>query len=203
MSVLTKEFFYQEGSRLTGVWLESQPAVTGSGNLAGFYFIDIPSDQHVELEATFLGPFLPFKVGGIYGNNPDGSQWIVFALVGPYYEGLYGNFGGGQLDNFLESLDRALSFNAEAEDSADRVYRHEDLIELYTNAGIDAASVDWPTNDLVNGLLAEMCGASLQEIAFGYPRKCAYPGVDHDCQLNVFLDIFASWQKRLLQGGGG
>ena len=202
MSVLTKEFFYQEGSRLTGVWLESQPAVKGSGNLAGFYFIDIPSDQHVELEATFLGPFLPFKVGGMYGNNPDGSQWIVFALVGPYYEGPFGDIDEGVLENFLESLDRALSFNAEAEASADRVYRHEELIELYTNAGIDAASVDWPTNDLVNGLLAEMCGASLQQIASGYKQKCAFPGVEHECESNVFLDIFASWQRRLRQGGG-
>ena len=201
MSVLAETFFHQEGSRITGVWSESLPALTGSGNMAGFYFIDIPSDQHVELESTFIGAFLPFNVGGIYGNNPDGGQWIVFALVGPFYESFYSDIGSRPLDNFLESLDRALSFNAKAEDRADRVYRHEDLIEHYTSQGIDAASVDWPTYELVNGLLAEMCGASLQQIVSGYKQKCAFPGVDHDCRLNVFLDVFADWEQKLLQGG--
>ena len=202
MSVLIEAFFHQEGSRQTGVWSQSHPATKGSENLAGFYFISIPSDQHVELESNFLGAYLPFKVGGIYGNNPDGSQWIIFALVAPFYGELYGNQDRITSEMFLESLDRALSFNARANACADRLYRHKDLVDLYANQGIDVASLDWPTHDLVNGLLAEMCGAPLQQIASGYKQKCAYPHIEHDCKLNVFLDVFSRWQRRLLEGVG-
>ena len=66
--------------------------------------------------------------------------------------------------SFLKSLDRALSFNIDAEDRYNRLHKYEDLIELYTNQGIDALSLDYPMSDLINGLLFGMRGVPLQQI---------------------------------------
>lgn len=64
MSALTQAFYFQEGARRTGIWSKSEPAITGTGNLAAFYYIDIPADQDVAVESSFLSAFLPFYVGG-------------------------------------------------------------------------------------------------------------------------------------------
>ena len=197
VSVLAESFPFQEGARKTGIWSESNPAVSGTENLVGFYFIQIPSDQDVELEAYFLSPFLPFEVGGLYGNSPDGSQWIIFAMVGPSYKEFDGLMAESPLSNFQESLDRALSFNLEAHALADRLFSHEELMGVYTERVKNASLADWPTSDLALGLIAEICDVPLEQIVAGYSRNCAYPDADHECQSNVFLDVFASWQSRI------
>ena len=196
MSALTQAFYFQEGARRTGIWSKFEPAITGTGNLAAFYYIDIPADQDVEVESSFLSAFLPFYVGGFYGNNPDGSQWIVIALVGPFHQDYDFVFANSSLDTLLNSLDRALSFNSEAEARADQIYKHEDLIGIYTEQGIDGAALDWPTSDLAFGLLAETCGVPLEQIVAGYAGKCAYPDTEHICESSVFLDVFATWQRK-------
>jgi hypothetical protein len=79
----------------------------------------------------------------------------------------------------------------------DAVATRLDLLRAYDeDALVSSRARGWLTSELVYGLLAQMCGASLHDLASGYVKKCAFPEEDHDCKEDVFLDVFARWSAR-------
>lgn len=59
---------------------------------------------------------------------------------------------------------------------------------------MDPAHIDdWTVPDLLMGLLAECCYVPLPDIVAGRITQCAFPDVDHNCEHDVFTDVFARW----------
>ena len=96
------------------------------------------------------------------------------------------------LGKFLNSVDIPHSFDLGTKDRADRFYKHEDLIGLDTEKGIDVAVLDWPTSDLVFGLVAEICRVPLDQI------YAAMRGSVRILILNTFVNqVFFSISSRI------
>jgi len=77
------------------------------------------------------------------------------------------------------------------------------LIQAYWERGVEPDAVsDWPVAALLGGLLAECCNVLLTDIVDGYPTKCAFPGVEHACEADVFKDVFARWAARQIPPPG-
>lgn len=47
--------------------------------------------------------------------------------------------------------------------------------------------------DPMLGLLAECCYVSLQQIVTGRITQCAFRDIEHECQHDVFSDVFSMW----------
>lgn len=78
--------------------------------------------------------------------------------------------------------------------AASTAWTRGDLIDMYEQAGVEAAEVaDWPAADLLQGLLAECCYVDLEQIVAGRLTQCAFPDQDHQCEHDVFRDVFALW----------
>jgi len=99
----------------------------------------------------------------------------------------------------VDSIERALRFNYGAEATDFATYTPDFLLRYYRQAGVDDNVVaSWTVTELMWGLLAECCNVSLADLAAGYEAGCAFPDHYHECQGDVFRDVFALWTTRAL-----
>ncbi len=194
MAYLFSAIGFPEGSRLTHVWNNTWADGQQGVEVASGYLVNLPADQHGELEADFLASHLPFHVGGVGGRYPNGDCWFFVMCKVPAQ---MSSLAFAQEDPFWvlrDSLDRALAYNPHATVGATMEWTAQELREVYAAAGSGAAA--WPIADLLRGLLAECCNVPLGDIAAGYPL-CAFPHKKHTCQNEVFNDAFVAWQLKL------
>ena len=193
-------FYFEPGSRMTGIWhagtdLDTQVELVATASLVRF-----GKDQHDQLEADFLGSHLPFHFGGFHGVGPDGQPWAMMLQIAPApLADLVGS--DSPFWPLSDGLDRALHFNWEAELLDDRGFTRSDLVDIYLGRGIGPSEIaDWTVPDLMLGLLAECCYVPLERIVVGRITQCAFPDTAHECQHDVFTDVFAMWGSGQLRG---
>ncbi len=201
MGYLFDTFAFESGSRMTGVW-KAKPLEREGELFALASLVELGRDQHDVLESDFLGAHMPFHFGGFHGVGPDGHPWAVMLQVAPASAGLLG------VDPYwpmLDGLDRAWHYNREATVLVNDFLSRPGLLRVYARAGVAASAVkEWDVGDLMLGLLAECCGVTLHQIALGRVSQCAFPDLDHECEHDVFDDVFARWGSGhlLLEGDG-
>ena len=200
MGYFFNTFYFEPGSRMTGIWQAAVDLDTDTELVATASLVRFGRDQHDQLEADFMGSHLPFHFGGFHGVGPDGHPWAMMLQVAPSAAAdLVGS--DSVYWPMSDGLERALHYNWEAELLSDRGLRRWDLVDIYAERGIDPTSVeDWTVPELMLGLLAECCYLPLGQIVTGRTVQCAFPDIDHECQRDVFSDVFARWGAGELRG---
>jgi len=179
---------------MTGVW--TVPDRYGHIDCLGYgQLVRLGPGQDGAVEADFLAAHLPFAAGSIHGVGPDGEPWVYLIQVMPR--------DGAKLvatDNpywpMVDALERSLRFNFGAQTVAwaDQGWTREDLVEIYEHAGVPRdRTASWSMSELIKGLMAECCYVPLAQVADGYSSRCAFPNRDHECQSDVFADVFMLW----------
>lgn len=197
MGFLFEVLDFPDGSRMTDLWNNTWAEPATGEEIASGHFIHLGDDQHVDVETDFLSSHLPFNVAGFGGVFPDGKPWMFVMQKAP--ADLATRLRGEDDPHSLlrGSLDRAMSFNPDALVAEELSWRHDDLVKVYEEEGIPAASIaGWSAADLLRGLLAQCCNAELAAVVAGYP-ECAYPESTHACEADVFSDVFAGWVSGL------
>lgn len=201
MALLFNVIEFPDLSRMTGVWTNSTHDADAGDEVTLAQLIVFPPDQDPVVESDFLCSHLPFHVGGFHGVFPDGQGWMVVLQKAPASASTGLMAASEPHWALVDGIDRALRFNYGAE-AQDWFAAPPDLLLTYYNSvGADRDIVsNWTATELLWGLLAECCNASLVDVVGGYARGCAFPDRQHDCQSDVFRDVFALWTTRALSG---
>lgn len=212
------------GSRMTGV-MTSRERVSSASDVVLVTGIDLGPEQDPAVEWDAIGSHLPHLIGGFQGRYPDGSGWIVVIQKSPERlvpdVTIGGRHGEGSDDNvettgelaMVDSLLRALWFNHNASltgadsggprivhdgfaEGGDYLWTLDDLRAGYAVRGVGLDEIaKWSVLQLVHGLLAEGCGVPLAQVVEGLEAGCAFPDTEHECEHDVFRDVFAAWQQ--------
>lgn len=193
MSVLFSSFSYEPGSRMTGIFTTGGRLDTETDLLVWATKVQLGANQDGSVEADFLQAHLPFCFGGFHGVGPDGDPWTVMLQVAPAPAARLVN----AIDPYwpmADGLDRALAWNLEAAIEEAYGWDRSALVAAYEHQGVDPVAVaEWSVPDLMQGLLAECCNVALDQVVAGRLTQCAFPDLDHDCEHDVFRDVFAMW----------
>lgn len=197
MGYLFNALPFEEGSRMTGIW------DAGVNWEAGDLCVCITKvvlgrGQDGVVESGFLGAHLPYHFGGFHGVGPDGSPWTVMVQVAP--AGAAERVGAASpFWPMIDGLDRALRLNPEAWIEASIEIDDSQLLGMYDLQSVaPELLVDWTVGESIRGLLAECCNVPLEQIAAGRLTQCAFPDRPHECQHDVFSDVFALWATMAL-----
>lgn len=186
-------FWFEPGSRMTGIWDAAPELPDGAEVVATASLVRLGPDQHDVLEADFLSSHLPFQLGGFHGVGPDGQPWALILQVAPAKLAvLVGS--DNEYWPLVDGLNRALEHNPEASLISDRGFTRQDVVDIYEEQGVDDVEVwFWSLPELLLGLLAECCYVNLPKIVAGMVGECAFPELVHDCQHDGFADVFSMW----------
>jgi hypothetical protein len=192
-------FWFDPGSRLTGVWLWPWHGDADDDDLVALVSqVYLGEGQDGALEADFLCSHLPWAFGGIHGVGPEGDPWLIVIQVVP----AAASEVAGRDDSWWpveDGLERALPHNPEATSGAQQILTRQLLAGVYAGAHVDPEDIaDWTTTELITSLLAECAYVSLREIVAGKITGCAFPDAPHECEHDVFRDVFAAWARGLL-----
>lgn len=195
MAFLGGAFDFPDGARLTGVTDPSRDVGTLPGGLITAHLVRVPDDQHSVTEERFTLAHLPLGLVGFHGIDPDGSEWfVVFQAAEPTAAREVCGEHADVVVLLDASLRRALRENPRATLREEFALTADDLRDVYAANGVSRDHVAaWTTGDLVRGLVAELCGATLASVAQGYAAGCAFPSRRHDCSGDVFSDVFGQW----------
>lgn len=186
-------------SRMTGIWTNSTLDADAGDEVTLAQLIVFPPDQDPVVESDFLCSHIPFHVGGFHGVFPNGQGWAVILQKAPAAASC--ELIGASESHWVlvDAIDRALRFNYGAEAQDWFAAPRDLLLTIYHSAGADRDVVEgWSVTELLWGLLAECCNVPLADIVDGYAKECAFPDREHDCQGDVFRDVFALWTTRAL-----
>jgi hypothetical protein len=199
MGYLYDELRFAPGSRLTGVWTLPDRYEADTSCLAYGQLVRLGSGQDPEVESDFLSAHLPFAVGGLHGVGPDGEPWTYLLQAMPADAARLVDTANDYWP-MVDAVERALRFNYSAGRTwVDQGWTRDGLVAIYRADGIDEEElVDWSVVELLKGLLAECCYVPLRWLVEGRARGCAFPDIEHDCQLDVFSDAFALWTTGVL-----
>lgn len=182
---------------MTYVWRMKRDHDGCDDHVVTVHFITLGEDQDGDLEGTLLTRFLPFHTGGFSGVDPRGRPWLVIVQHGPVDESSLLVQGEGPYWTLRNFMERAVAFNPEARVWVELCLTRADLLGAYSDDALTRKTAKgWKTSELIYGLLAQMCGISLHDLATGYSKGCAFPGEKHDCQVDVFLDVYERWSAR-------
>ena len=94
----------------------------------------------------------------------------------------------------FDGMKRALRFNAEAAVMLERGWTSDELLQVYAGQGVDPAHVDdWTVPDLLSwACFASVATCPCPRHRRGKVIQCAFPDVNHDCEHDVFTDVFAA-----------
>ena len=196
MTYFYDRFEFEPGSRLTGIWSwpwRRDPAVD---LVALVSHVRLGPGQDGSLESDFLSSHLSWAFGGFHGVGPDGDPWLVVVQVAPKSaaDELVGS--ANPWWPLTDGIERALRLNPGAGLIDTEGLTVDDLRGVYAGAGITADQIDdWPAGDLLAGLLAECANVDLAAVVSGRVTGCAFPGEFHDCEHDVFRDVFAGWAQ--------
>lgn len=196
-------FFFDDDDscRMTGIWRWPWRGDEGAEGLRLLATrVTLGSQQDGAVESSVLCSHLEWAFGGFHGVDGDGDPWLVLLQLAPESaRALVGSTDPCWV--MADGLERSLGFNAEAEtwDETRGIGRDRlGLVSEYENAGIDHGRIaEWPTPDLVEGLLAACTLVPLEQVVEGYEVGCCFPDEDHDCQGDVFSDAFAAWSEHV------
>ncbi len=193
MAHLFDTFWFEPGSRMTGMFTARAGAETDADVVVLATQVQLGRDQDGSVECDFLQSLLPFSCGGFHGVGPDRDPWAVLLQIAPATAAsLVG--ADDPAWPMVDAMDRALRFNPEAQVQDEARWTRSDLLDIYEQAGVEPAAVaEWPTADLLHGLLAECCYVELEQVVAGRLTQCAFPDLDHECEHDVFRDVFAMW----------
>jgi hypothetical protein len=193
------EFWFEPGSRLTGVWQWRWPGADDADDLLVLFSkVSLGEGQDGALESDFLSSHVPWTFGGIHGVGPDGAPWVILVQIAPASASDLVS-SSNPWWSLVDSLDRAVEFNAEAEVRTHLGLSRTDLMRVYLEAGVPVESLgDWSVPDLALGLLAECTYVPLRQIVAGAVTGCSLPDIDHECQHDPFRDAFAGWMAGLI-----
>jgi hypothetical protein len=199
MALLFNSVEFPAMSRMTGIWTNSTHDPDAGDDVTLAQLIVLPADQDPVVESDFLCSHLPFQVGGFHGMFPDGQGWMVVLQKAPASASLIQMAASDPHLALVDSIERALRFNYGAEAADFATYTPDILLRYYRQTGVDDDVVaNWTVTELMWGLLAECCNVPLADLAAGYEAGCAFPDRDHECQGDVFRDVFALWTTRAL-----
>ncbi len=196
MTYLYDRVDFEPGSRLTGIWTWPWRGDPGADLVTLVSHVRLGPGQDGSLECDFLSSHLPWAFGGFHGVGPDGDPWLVMVQVAP-------RSAAGELVGsanpwwpLTDGIERALRLNPDAGLIDTEGLTVDDLRGVYDGAGIPADQIDdWPAGDLLAGLLAECANVHLAAVVSGRMTGCAFPGELHDCEHDVFRDVFAGWAQ--------
>ena len=199
MTFLYENFWLESGSRLTGTWLWPwRGSEEGQDLVVLISKVTLGINQDGSMECDFLSSHVPWAFGGIHGVGPSGDPWLMLAQIAPASLSLVVN-SENDWWAMVDGLIRALTYNNEAEVSQDVGLTKADLHDAYKDSGISVDRIaDWSVTELVSGPLAEATNMALTQIVDGRTRQCAFPDTTHECQHDVFRDVFAGWTTGLI-----
>ncbi|OIQ79588.1 hypothetical protein GALL_386640 [mine drainage metagenome] len=171
MSYFADALPFEPGTRMTNVWRMKRENDTFDDHVVTVHLIILGEDQDGDLEGTFLTRFLPFHTGGFSGVDPRGRPWLVVVQHGSIDESSLLVEGEDPYWALRNAMERAVAYNPEARVWVELCLIRKDLLGAYRE-DLQAASKakGWLTSELIWGLLAEMCGVSLHDVAAGYAK---------------------------------
>lgn len=195
MAYLFEQFWFEDQSRVTGVWVWPNPIGANTEAVVIAHLIDLGEGQDGVVESDFLSSHLPFAAGGLHGIGPDGSPWVLMFQIAPVSAAAAVS-SQNAFWPLVDGMDRALHYNVEAQIRQTWGWTRDGLLQVYSENGIDPSLLDhWTVIDLTKGLTAEACNVGLTDIVEGKQSGCAFAGIEHDCQGDVFNDVFARWMS--------
>lgn len=198
MTHFFNELEFPEGSRMTGVWINTTVEPPTDSDIALGQLIDLPIDQDPVVESSFTTAYLPYHVGGFHGTYADGQGWI-FVLQKCPADSRKSVGANDPTWPMIDALERVSQLNQAAEFTFETTWNRKRLINVYASYGIEESRITaWSISELMWGLLAQCCYAPLDRVVDGHLVQCAFLGTEHDCQGDVFSDVFARWQEGLL-----
>jgi hypothetical protein len=197
MGYLFNALPFEEGSRMTGIW-DAAVDACGDDPCVCITKVVLGPGQDAVVESSFLGVHLPYHFGGFHGVGPDGHPWAVMFQVAPA-KAAERVRAVRPFWPMLDGVDRAMQLNPEAWIEESIEMDHPRLLGMYEVQGVDVGLVaDWDVGDLLRGLLAQCCNVPLAQIVTGRLTQCAFPDRPHDCEHDVFRDVFALWTTMAL-----
>lgn len=198
MTYLFEVFPFAPGTRMTGIWDFGASYEADVPTVAMASLVKFGEDQDGILESDFLAAYMPYRLAGFHGVGPDGQAWAVMIQAAP----MSAAESVGAITAFwpmMDGLDRGLHYNWDAWVREEVGWTRDVLLEIYADDGVAPTHLaDWSVQELVLGLLAECGNVPLPQIVAGRVIQCAFPDLDHECQHDVFRDVFYAWQTDLL-----
>ncbi len=175
MAHLFDTFWFEPGSRMTGMFTARAATEADADVVVLATQVQLGRDQDGSVECDFLQSLLPFSCGGFHGVGPDRDPWVVLLQIAPATAAsLVG--ADDPAWPMVDAMDRALRFNPEAQVQDEARWTRSDLLDIYEQAWRRTGAVaDWPTADLLHGLLAECCYVPLEQVVAGRLTQCAFP----------------------------
>ena len=196
MGYLFNSLPFSDRSRMSNVWHGPWSDERREEHIAAGHLIDLPSDQHADVESDFLMNHLPFHTGGFAGYSGNGEPFLFVLQQTTLSAHALRRDANDPYAVIRDSLDRALEFNPGAEVSAELHWTRETLVDAYMSRDVAAPAIEgWPVATLLRGLLAECTSITLEDIVSGYRVGCAFPGITHACCGDVFDDVFTQWAQ--------
>ncbi len=205
MALLMSKFEWPEGTSLRGVWSSKLdlPESEEFPLLGCAYYIRLSGDSDPFMEATNFEAFLPLCAGGVHGTFPNGSYCMVLFQVEPA-DSAYELFGITEESDLLERELQRVPFLEAIGVVDDRWYFDTDELRFDLSAYVSLKQakliLDWTMFELIKALQTQLCSVTLKQVVTGRITQCAYPDLDHDCQHDVFDDVFAHWGNKMPSG---
>lgn len=157
-------------------------------------FLWLPTGQHVDVETDFLASHLPYHSAIFGGVDREEDPWVFSLQTVPASMVRQARGAGADpYEAMREAMGNALTYNRHAHVAIEVEWTRPDLLAIYRHRGVDAWRLDgWRIDELLRGLLAELTGVPLLDVACGYP-ECFFPRHPHECQHDVFADVFTAW----------
>jgi hypothetical protein len=197
--LMTRVVDWPEGSRLSGMAGVPQGLWPRLFGVVCLHLVDLPDGQQGSEEMSMARAHLPFAGTSIHGTYPDGSEWMVLtqvAVVDPVQGFPTPDEAVGVLE---EQFRRYQRLNSAATVVDQVVLNRLELLTGYQQSGVDLlALTDWGVDELLAGMVCEMCNIPLRDVIDGRDAGCSLPDVDHYCTGNGFTDVFAQWSRGLL-----
>ena len=199
--LISRVIDWPEGSRLTGMVGAPQGLSPRLYGIAVLHLIDLPDGQQGGDELSMAHAHLPFAGTSIHGTYPDGSEWILLTQVALVDE----SQGFASPEEASEALEehfrRYLKINPGASVVSQVILNRLEFLTGYQQSGVNFLDLtDWGVDELLAGIVCEMCNVALIDVVAGRTAGCTFPHLDHICTGNGFSDVFAQWsQGRLAQ----
>ena len=197
--LMTRVIEWPEGSRLSGMAGVPEGLHPRLWGIVSLHLVDLPDGQQGSAEMSMARAHLPFAGTAIHGTYADGSEWMVLTQVA-IVDDAHGFATPEEAAAVLsEQFQRYLRLNPEAFLASEVVLSRLELLTGYQQSGVELVDLaDWAMDELLAGMICEMCNVGLTDVVAGREAGCTFPDLDHYCTGNGFTDVFAQWSRGLL-----
>lgn len=186
-------------SRLSGLSGCRTGVGPGLDGVISLHLLDLPDGQQGSVEMSMAHAHLPFAGTSLHGTYPDGAEWVLLTQVAVVEPGRLLPSDDKAIDLMRSQLDRYSRVNPNAEIRAEVLLDRPSVLGGYAKRGITSDDLsEWTLEELLSGLVCDMCNADLSLVVKGRNSGCSLPDTDHICTGNGFTDIFAHWSRGLM-----